>query len=53
VEEYQLWCVDLKSSKFITSNDVTFDEYIMFHKKKESIGIDVEIDQGTSNTCGV
>lgn len=26
VEEYQLWCVDLKSPKFITNMDVTFDE---------------------------
>lgn len=37
VEEYQLWCVDLKSPKFITDRDVTFDEYAMFHKEK---GID-------------
>jgi len=48
VEEYQLWCVDLKLPKFITSRDVTFDEYVMLHKKKESFGIDVEIDQGTT-----
>lgn len=48
VEEYQLWCVDLKLPKFITSRDVTFDEYVMLHKKKKSTGIDVEIDQGTT-----
>jgi hypothetical protein len=48
VKGYQLWCVDPKSRKFIISKGVTFDEYAIFHKKKKSIGIDVEMDQGTS-----
>jgi len=48
VKGYQLWCVNPKSHKFIISKGVTFDEYAIFHKKKKSIGIDVEMDQGTS-----
>ena len=41
-----LWCIDPKSSKFITSRDVTFDGSAMFHKENESASIDIEINQG-------
>ncbi|KAK3016711.1 hypothetical protein RJ639_005649 [Escallonia herrerae] len=34
VKGYQLWCPDSKSSKFLISRDVTFDESLMLSKKE-------------------
>lgn len=48
VKGYQLWCVNPKSPKFITSKDVIFDESNMFQKEKKSIGIDIEMNQSNS-----
>lgn len=48
VKGYRLWCVDPKSSSFITNGDVTFDESAIFHKKKESNGVNVVMNKSTS-----
>ncbi|GKF72770.1 hypothetical protein Tco_0208884, partial [Tanacetum coccineum] len=32
---YRLWCPDGKSSRFLISRDVTFDESAMLKKKEE------------------
>ncbi|KAK2999657.1 hypothetical protein RJ639_023445 [Escallonia herrerae] len=37
VKGYQLWCPDSKSSRFLISRDVTFDESSLLSKKKELI----------------
>ncbi|KAK3009152.1 hypothetical protein RJ639_014179 [Escallonia herrerae] len=37
VKGYRLWCPDSKSSRFLISRDVTFDESSMLSKKKELI----------------
>ncbi|KAK3030125.1 hypothetical protein RJ639_038874 [Escallonia herrerae] len=34
---YRLWCPDSKSSRFLISRDVTFDESLMLSKKEELI----------------
>jgi hypothetical protein len=48
VKGYQLCRVDPKSSSFITNRDVTFDESAIFHKKKESNGVNAEMNKSTS-----
>ena len=40
VKGYILWCIKLDSQKFIVSRDVTFNEKVMLHSRKESIVID-------------
>jgi len=44
VEEYQLWCVDPESLKFITCRYVTIDEFVMFRNEKELTDVDVDVD---------
>ncbi|KAK3034900.1 hypothetical protein RJ639_033263 [Escallonia herrerae] len=39
VKGYWLWCPDSKSSKFLISRDVTFDESSMLLKKRELIDV--------------
>ncbi|GKA99437.1 retrovirus-related pol polyprotein from transposon TNT 1-94 [Tanacetum coccineum] len=41
---YRLWCPDGKSSRFLISRDVTFDEHAML-KKKEEEQVDAGEDQ--------
>jgi len=37
VKGYKLWCSDPKSSKFVISKDITFDENYMLQPRKESV----------------
>ncbi|KAK3014885.1 hypothetical protein RJ639_008457 [Escallonia herrerae] len=52
VKGYRLWCPDSKSSRFLISRDVTFDESSMHSKKKELIdaGKDHDEDAGSHST---
>ncbi|KAK3030317.1 hypothetical protein RJ639_039320 [Escallonia herrerae] len=39
VKGYRLWCPDSKSSRFLISSDVNFDESLMLSKKEELIDV--------------
>jgi len=44
VKGYELWCINFKLLKFITSRYVTFNEFAISYKENELNDVDVEMD---------